>query len=97
MKTVVAARNPMIAAIFENLDRRRWVSRDELLEMVGKHIPTKVALVTYEKRINQGEGKKTQIARGKAMYLLLACITLVQHGKLEQTGRGESKKYRRLV
>lgn len=90
------ARSELVKAILTNLDRRSWVSRDTLLEKCGHLITKKDAIEVYEYRIGLDEPQRTQVERGRRTQIMLTCITLVQHGKIEQRGRGATKEYRLL-
>lgn len=95
------ARSPLVAAILTYLASKRkgsWTTRAELVEAVGNHVSKDDALKVYEYRVGKGkergETQKDKIARGRLVQVMLVCITLVQHEKIEQDGRGSEKKYR---
>lgn len=88
------ARSVLVKAILTTLDRRSWTSRAALVEAVGKLVPVKKAVEVYEYRIGLDESQKVKVARGRTTQVMLTCITLFQHGKIEQRGRGETKEYR---
>lgn len=102
-KTIVVAqhRSPLVQAILENLDRRSWMTREELTDKVGHLISKKDALKVYAYRIDKNgtmsESEKVKVRRGRETQVMLTCITLVQYKKLEQDGRGETKRYRLMA
>lgn len=102
-KTIVVARHrsPLVQAILENLDRRSWTTRGDLTDKVGHLISEKEAIKVYTYRIDKNgtmnETKKVKVRRGRETQVMLTCITLVQYKKLEQDGRGDTKRYRLMA
>lgn len=90
------ARSPLVNAILNTLTPKRWTGRDDLVEAVKKFIPDEVALKACDERIPVARTapRAERIRRGQAMQVMLTCITLFQYAKIEQEGRGDTKKYR---
>ncbi len=89
-------RSKLVIAILEHLDRRKWVFAHELVAAVGKHISREQALKVQAMRAPalNDEPESRRVTRGKKVQVMLSCITLVQHEKIEQRGRGDEKQYR---
>lgn len=90
------ARSVVVQGIYGCLDRRRWTSRQAIVDQIGDLIPDKKAIEVFDKRIGKGKPfpKAHKVAEGRKMRVLLDCITLVKYGKIVQRGRGDSKEYK---
>lgn len=90
------ARSPLVNAILTTLIRKSWTSRNDLVKAVKKHVTKEAALKACYDRIPvaRDEPEPERVRRGNAMQVMLTCITLVQHKKIEQRGRGDTKQYR---
>lgn len=102
-KVPYKTRSPLVEAILLALDKRRWTTRQELVEAVGDKISKEDAIKVYNFRVHQNDQRKidaaaekvtARVARGRLIQVMLSCITLNQHGKIEQKGKGETKAYR---
>lgn len=89
-------RSVWVRAILRAFNRKSWTGVADLYRAAAMSVPVAQALKVYKKRINAGDPKAVKIKRGRAMQLMLSTITLVQHGKIEQRGRGETKEFRLL-
>jgi hypothetical protein len=99
---VLRTRSPWVTAIMKTMvaNPGRWVAAQELRKVAMKTVPEEQAITVYKLRCGKGKPKKewddvaTQIKKGRHLQVMLACITLVQHGKLDQKGRGETKAFK---
>jgi len=89
------ARSAVVRAILTTLNRKSWTSKEELVKVCSPHINKKAALKVYDFRIGHEDVKPmTKVAKGRACQVMLTCITLIQHSKIIQRGRGDTKEYK---
>lgn len=81
-------------AILATLNRKSWMSREDLIRAVGNTVPAEYAERIYDERIGQDDPHRVKVMRGRAMVVMLACITLNQYEKIVQRGRGDTKAYK---
>lgn len=91
------ARSPWVKPIVEVLTSKRknsWTGIAELQKAAMGEVPDKQALVVTALRADHVKGRANRVKRGKELQVMLALITLKQHGKVEKRGKGATAEFR---
>lgn len=99
-KNANAANAGILAVLSPVRGRPAFVSRNTIVDAVGKLIPEDVAVQTYIERYQPfGEGRANKptsfkVTKGREYKVMLLCIALKQRGLVEQRGRGDAAEFK---